>query len=192
VVESVTFTFGVIFGDRLRGRLTVCYFIATLAATCLIFTAAFVMRNISAMLTLAFFIGAFVGVGNTCVYAVSEEVMRIHGSIGFPSTKMMAAVGLFLAPQFSGFMIDAFGFQKFFICQGILTGCRCVLQVAILFILHRKQALSPENGKETENVSKPIPSVTFTPPSNETQIPPPPPYEREIDGALFPKRDLLA
>ncbi|CAH8468049.1 unnamed protein product [Schistosoma mattheei] len=113
--ESVIFTLGALIGDRIRGYLAVAYFIGALFAALFLVIMQNTYEDLNVVYVLAGFTGATVGVGNTFLYATSEEIMMVHGSIAFPMTKMIAGIGMLLAPLFSGAIIDGFGYGGFFI-----------------------------------------------------------------------------
>ncbi|CAH8462759.1 unnamed protein product [Heterobilharzia americana] len=154
--ESVVFTIGALIGDRIRGHLATAYFIGALFAALFLLIMQKTYEDINVVYILAGFTGATVGVGNTFLYATSEEVMLVHGSIAFPMTKMIAGIGMLLAPLFSGAIIDGFGYGGFFISMAILVSIRVILLGIICFILHRRKKLilATENEELPKNTNE--------------------------------------
>ncbi|VDQ02331.1 unnamed protein product [Trichobilharzia regenti] len=148
VGESVVFTIGALIGDRIRGYLAFAYFIGASFAALFLIIMQKTYEDINVVYILAGFTGATVGVGNTFLYATSEEVMLVHGSIAFPMTKMIAGIGMLLAPLFSGAIIDGFGYGGFFISMAVLVTIRVVLLGFICYILHRKKKLILASEKD--------------------------------------------
>ncbi|CAH8828020.1 unnamed protein product [Trichobilharzia szidati] len=148
VGESVVFTIGALIGDRIRGYLAFAYFIGASFAALFLIIMQKTYEDINVVYILAGFTGATVGVGNTFLYATSEEVMLVHGSIAFPMTKMIAGIGMLLAPLFSGAIIDGFGYGGFFISMAVLVTIRVILLGFICYILHRKKKLILASEKE--------------------------------------------
>ncbi|CAH8477914.1 unnamed protein product [Schistosoma haematobium] len=146
--ESVVFTLGALIGDRIRGYLAVAYFIGALFAALFLVIMQNTYEDLNVVYVLAGFTGATVGVGNTFLYATSEEIMMVHGSIAFPMTKMIAGIGMLLAPLFSGAIIDGFGYGGFFISMAILVSIRAILLGLICYILNLKKKLILASEKE--------------------------------------------
>ncbi|CAH8453187.1 unnamed protein product [Schistosoma rodhaini] len=146
--ESVVFTLGALIGDRIRGYLAYAYLIGALFAALFLVIMQNTYEDLNVVYVLAGFTGATVGVGNTFLYATSEEIMMVHGSIAFPMTKMIAGIGMLLAPLFSGAIIDGFGYGGFFISMAILVSIRAILLGFICYILNLKKKLLLASEKE--------------------------------------------
>ncbi|KAK4473806.1 hypothetical protein MN116_003140 [Schistosoma mekongi] len=146
--ESVVFTVGALIGDRIRGYLAFVYFIGASFAALFLLIMQNTYEDINVVYVLAGFTGATVGVGNTFLYATSEEIMLVHGSIAFPMTKMIAGIGMLLAPLFSGAIIDGFGYGGFFISMAVLVSIRVILLGLICYILHRKKKFIIDTEKQ--------------------------------------------
>lgn len=154
VGESLIFTAGALIGDRIRGRLPLFYMIGAASGAVILLIMQKVYANVKAVLTLAGFLGAAVGTGNTFLYATAEEVMMIHGSVAFPMTKMIAGVGMLLAPLLSGTVIDTFSFRGFFISMAILMCIRGVLFIIICIMLWRKKLIQNRKRQEAEEAEE--------------------------------------
>uniref|UniRef100_A0A5K3F2K6 MFS domain-containing protein n=1 Tax=Mesocestoides corti TaxID=53468 RepID=A0A5K3F2K6_MESCO len=137
--ESIVFTVGALIGDKIRGRLPIFYMVGAAIAAIILLVMQSLYKDVTTVLVLAGFLGAAVGTGNTFLYATSEEVMLIHGSVAFPMTKSIAGVGMLLAPFLSGTVIDMFSFRGFFISMAVLVCFRVLLFIAICIILWRKK-----------------------------------------------------
>lgn len=168
--ESLIFTFGALIGDRIRGYLALFYMVGALSGAVILLIMQRMYQNVKAVLGLAGFLGAAVGTGNTFLYATSEEVMQIHGSVAFPMTKMVAGIGMLLAPLLSGTVIDTFSFKGFFISMAVLVCIRGALFIIICIVLWRKRI--NQNRKRCERVGdaeamKLQPTIITTAPSSE-------------------------
>ena len=148
--ESIIFTAGALIGDRIRGRLPLFYMIGAASGAAILLIMQSIYANVKAVLTLAGFLGAAVGTGNTFLYATAEEVMMIHGSVAFPMTKMIAGIGMLLAPLLSGAIIDKFSFSGFFVSMAVLMCLRCVLFLIICIMLWRKKIIQNRKRQEEE------------------------------------------
>ncbi|TPP64432.1 Monocarboxylate transporter [Fasciola gigantica] len=137
--ESLVFTVGAFIGDRIRGYLPLTYLIGAGFAAVFLLIVQTTYTDINVVYILAGFTGGAVGVGNTFLYATAEEVMLVHGSIAFPMTKMVAGIGMLIAPAFSGAVIDGYGYRGFFISMAVLVCLRVGLLTVICIILHRKK-----------------------------------------------------
>ncbi|KAA3680069.1 uncharacterized protein DEA37_0013706 [Paragonimus westermani] len=151
--ESFVFTVGALIGDRIRGHLPLVYLIGAAFAALFLFIVQRSYTDINVIYLLAGFTGAAVGVGNTFLYATAEEVMLVHGSIAFPMTKMVAGVGMLIAPVFSGGVIDKFGYRGFFISMAVLVLLRVILLAVICFVLRYKQKIAMKNEAENEKLN---------------------------------------
>ncbi|VDP66060.1 unnamed protein product [Echinostoma caproni] len=137
--ESLIFTIGALIGDRIRGYLPLTYLIGAAFAALFLLIVQKSYTDINVVYVLAGFTGGAVGVGNTFLYATAEEVMLVHGSIAFPMTKMIAGIGMLVAPALSGSIIDGYGYRGFFISMAVLVCLRVALLTLICIILHRKK-----------------------------------------------------
>ncbi|CAH8571297.1 unnamed protein product [Dicrocoelium dendriticum] len=136
--ESLVFTVGALIGDKIRGHLVFVYLIGAAFAAAFLIIENRSYTNITVVYVLSGFTGASVGVGNTFLYATAEEVMLVHGSIAFPMTKMLAGIGMLIAPAFSGAIIDSFGYEAFFVSMAVLVSVRVGLLILIWLILRKK------------------------------------------------------
>ncbi|VEL38250.1 unnamed protein product [Protopolystoma xenopodis] len=151
--ESIIFTLGALLGDQIRGHLAISYFIGAIFAAILLLILQSTYADVEVVTVLASFLGASVGVGNTFLYATAEEVMLVHGSIAFPMTKMIAGIGMLLAPLFSGLVIDRYNFGGFFLCMSILVSIRVVLLIGVnLILLRKKRRLRHEAEELAKNL----------------------------------------
>nr|CDS35194.1 monocarboxylate transporter [Hymenolepis microstoma] len=148
--ESLIFTGGALIGDRIRGYLALFYMVGALSGAVILLIMQRLYQNVKAVLVLAGFLGAAVGTGNTFLYATSEEVMQIHGSVAFPMTKMIAGIGMLLAPLLSGTVIDTFSFKGFFISMAVLVCIRGGLFIIICVLLWRKRIIQSRKRLERE------------------------------------------
>ncbi|KAL3313295.1 hypothetical protein Ciccas_008104 [Cichlidogyrus casuarinus] len=139
--ESAIFTFGALVGDKIRGYLPLTYLVGACFAALFLLIIQQTYTDITVLSVLSGFVGASIGVGNTFLYAASEEIMLIHGSVSFPVTKMIAGVGMILSPLLSGTIIDLFAFRGFFISMAILVCIRVVLLIGINILLWRKKLM---------------------------------------------------
>lgn len=167
--ESLIFTAGALIGDRMRGYLPLFYMVGAASAAIILLIMQSIYKNVKGVLILAGFLGAAVGTGNTFLYATSEEVMLIHGSVAFPMTKMIAGIGMLLAPLLSGTVIDTFSFRGYFISMAILVCIRGVLFIIICIILWKKKKwLKRKRQQEAEEeATKLQPKIITTVPSSE-------------------------
>ncbi|GAA37003.2 monocarboxylate transporter 9 [Clonorchis sinensis] len=139
--ESIIFTIGALIGDRIRGKLPIVYLIGAGFSALFLIIVQRSYTDINVVYVLSGLTGGAVGVGNTFLYATAEEVMLVHGSIAFPMTKMVAGVGMIIAPAFSGSVIDGYGYRGFFISMAILVSLRVVLLALVCIILHHKHKM---------------------------------------------------
>nr|VZI48673.1 unnamed protein product [Spirometra erinaceieuropaei] len=164
--ESAIFTAGALIGDRIRGYLPLTYLVGAVLAAMLLMFAQTYYKNITAVLIIGGFLGAAIGSANTFLYATAEEVMLVHGSIAFPMTKMIAGIGMSLAPLLSGLIIDQSGFRGFFISMTVLVCIRAVLLLGINIILWRKRIqrsqLAAKTAKEAVETTRVQPIIITT------------------------------
>lgn len=168
--ESLIFTAGAFVGDRIRGHLAIFYMIGALSGAVILLIMQSMYQNLKAVLVLAGFLGAAVGSGNTFLYATSEEVMQIHGSVAFPMTKMIAGIGMLFAPLLSGTVIDTFSFKGFFISMAVLVCIRGFLFIGICIALWRKKIRQERKLQERRKKSEAVnfqPTIVTTAPSSE-------------------------
>ncbi|KAM7533341.1 hypothetical protein Aperf_G00000127446 [Anoplocephala perfoliata] len=168
--ESVIFTAGALIGDRIRGYLALFYMVGALFGAVILLIMQRNYKNIKIVLALTGFLGAAVGTGNTFLYATSEEVMQIHGSIAFPMTKMIAGIGMLLAPLLSGTVIDAISFRGYFISMAVLVCIRGAIFVVICIMLWRKKNIQSRKRREMEKNVEFMnlqPAIITTAPSSE-------------------------
>lgn len=161
--ESLVFTLGAFVGDKIRGHLAKTYLVGAVAAAGILLIMQRFYRDVTTVLILSGFLGGAVGSGNTFLYATTEEVMRIHGSIAFPMTKMVAGIGMMISPLLSGTVIDAFSFSGFFISMTILVCLRVVLLVGICVILWRKKIREKIERKENVRLNPAIVTTAASP-----------------------------
>ncbi|VDL92840.1 unnamed protein product [Schistocephalus solidus] len=171
--ESTIFTAGALIGDRIRGYLPLTYLLGAMVAAMLLIFAQTYYKNITAVLIIGGFLGAAIGSANTFLYATAEEVMLVHGSIAFPMTKMIAGIGMSLAPLLSGLIIDRSGFRGFFISMTVLVCIRAVLLLGINIILWRKKIqrsqVAAKAAKEATETTPVQPIIITTTADGERQ-----------------------
>lgn len=168
--ESVIFTAGALIGDRIRGYLALFYMVGALSGAVILLIMQHIYKNVKTVLALTGFLGAAVGTGNTFLYATSEEVMQIHGSVAFPMTKMIAGIGMLMAPLLSGTVIDTISFRGFFISMAVLVCIRGILFIAICIMLWRKKIIQSRQRRESEKNVESVnlqPAIIMTAPSSE-------------------------
>lgn len=168
--ESLVFTLGALVGDRIRGYLPLAYLIGAILSAILAIIMQKYYVDIEALLVLSGFLGVGIGSGNMFLYATSEEVMLVHGSIAFPMTKMIAGVGMMFAPLLSGVIIDSFKFKGFFISMCVLICLRVGLLIGVNIILKRKsiqREIEEAINKQEEGKIRPkiITTAASDPPS---------------------------
>nr|AKN21498.1 slc16a-3 [Schmidtea mediterranea] len=136
VGESIIFTISAVIGDKIRGKLPFFHLIGA-AFTLLMLI---LMKTVSyypyAIIAFSIFLGAGAGVGNCMLYASSEEITFLHGSISLPLSNMMMAFGMIIAPIFSGLLIDMYGFLGLFSSLIILACIRMLCLIGINIILY--------------------------------------------------------
>ena len=134
--ESIIFTISAIIGDRIRGKLAFFHLIGAAFTLLMLMLMKTVSYNPDAVIAFSIFLGAGAGIGNCMLYASSEEITLLHGSISLPLSNMMMAFGMILAPIFSGLLIDIYGFLGLFSSLIILACVRMLCLIGINIILY--------------------------------------------------------
>lgn len=138
--ETIVFLLGAFTGDFCRGHLPFIYMVGSFFLTVTFVIWQFLFDYITTGMVIAFFVGCGISVGNTYVYATSEEVMLLEGGVAYPSTKVAGAFGMLLAPELSGFLIDNLGYRGFFVSMALVSAANMALFVAVnWFLLYRVQ-----------------------------------------------------
>ncbi len=133
--ETVMFLLGAFTGDKCRGYLPFIYMIGSFFLTVMFVIWQFVFDMLTTDKFIAFFVGCGISVGNTFVYATSEEVMLLEGGVAYPSTKMAGAFGMVLAPELSGFLVDQLGYRGFFLSMSLVSSANMALFIGVNWLL---------------------------------------------------------
>ena len=170
--ECVTFAWGLIVGDKLRGRLPFVYMVSAFCSTVALVIWQFVYQISSLNFTFAFFCGAFMSVCNTFLYATAEEMLLIDGGVAYPVTKMGAAAGMLLSPGFSGYAIDRLGYGGFFMVMAVISSINMAMLIAANWFLlfYRSDYCEGERRVEEEPEMEAIYEKTRAPTKDESLL----------------------